>query len=199
VREPPDVRDLVGDDLPPEELARLRRVDALLRRVPAPPAEVPHSLTQAVAQLPLVRTPWTRRRVALALALAAALAALFFGLGRWTDDDGFDARAAVPLQATEQARGATAMIEVGARDEASGNFELRLTVSGLPRLPGEGRYYVLWLERDGEYAATCGTFDVAEDATSVEMTVSYALDEYDAWVISEHGEETPPLLRARIG
>jgi hypothetical protein len=149
--------------------------------------------------VPLTGIRWTRPRVGLALAFAAALAALFFGIGRWTDGGGFDASRAVALQATDQARGAAALIEVGERDEASGNWKLRLTVSGLPRLRGEDRYYVLWLERDGEYAATCGTFDVAEDATSVEMTVSYALDEYDAWVISEHGEETPPLLRARIG
>jgi hypothetical protein len=199
LREPPDFRDLVGEDLPPEELARLRRVDALLRRVPAPPHEVPHHLTQVVASLPHERRMWTRPRLALALAIAAAVAALSFGLGRWTDGEEFDTRIAIPFEATEEARGATAVVEVGGRDDASGNQKLRLTVSGLRPLRGDARYYVLWLEKDGEYAATCGTFDVSEDETSVDMTVSYSLADYDAWVISEHGEATPPLLRAKIG
>ena len=36
MREPPDLRDLVGGELPSEELEQLRGVDAMLRRVPAP-------------------------------------------------------------------------------------------------------------------------------------------------------------------
>ena len=44
-------------------------------------------------------------------------------------------------------------------------------------------YYVLWLAKDGEYAGTCGTFDVS-GRTTVDMTASYDLREYDAWVIS---------------
>ena len=35
--EPPDLRELVGDDVPEQELARLRQVDALLRATPSPP------------------------------------------------------------------------------------------------------------------------------------------------------------------
>jgi hypothetical protein len=201
VREPPDLRHLVGDDLGPEELERLRRVDDLLRRVPAPPPVLPHSLTQAVAQLPL-GTPslFTRRRAAVAVALAAALAALAFGIGRWTAGDGFETRFTVPMQATDHAPGASALIRVGEPDEASGNWPLELDVSGLPPLRGDG-YYVLWLAKGGEYAATCGTFAVAEGETMVHMTVSYRLRDYDAWVITAHTEqEEPPwLLRATIG
>jgi hypothetical protein len=201
VREPPDLRDLVGgDDLTPEELERLRRVDTLLRRVPPPPAEVPQALTQAVAQLPLpAASLFTRRRAALALAFAAAVAALAFGVGRWTAGEDFDARLSVPMDATEHAPGATALIRVGERD-ASRNWMLELDVSGLPKLPPDG-YYVLWLAKDGEYAATCGTFSVGEGETTVRMTVSYRLSDYDAWVITAHSQddEDPPwLLRARI-
>jgi hypothetical protein len=199
LREPPDLHDLVGDDLSPEERERLRQVDALLRRVP-PPAEVPHGLTQAVAELPLSRpTLFSRRRAALVLAFAAALAALAFAAGRWTADGDFDARLSVPMEATEHAPGASALIRVGERDDATGNWTLELDVSGLPRLPADD-YYVLWLAKDGEYAATCGTFAVGEGETRVQMTISYRLRDYDAWVISAHGdgEDEPWLLRATI-
>jgi hypothetical protein len=200
VRKPPDLGDLIGDDLTPEERERLARADALLRRVPPPPGEVPQGLTQAVAQLPLFKPSLlTRRRAVLALAFAAALAALAFAAGRWTAGDEFDARLSVPLEATEHAPGAIGLIRVGERDDASGNWTLELDVSGLPRLP-PADYYVLWLAKDGEYAATCGTFSVGEGETSVRMTVSYRLREYDAWVITARSgeDDSPWLLRATI-
>jgi Anti-sigma-K factor rskA len=198
LKEPPDIRELVGEDVPDEQLEELRRVDSLLRSVPAPPPQVPARLTQAVTALTLPAPFWTRRRTALAVALAAALAAGFFGIGRLTSDPGVEARATVPLHGTEAAPEAAAVIQVGERDEKSGNWELILEVSGLPRLP-EDRYYALWLEKDGEYAAACGWFNVGEGITTVRMTVSYRLSQFDAWVISEHDEDSEPhLLRADL-
>jgi hypothetical protein len=115
-----------------------------------------------------------------------------------TSDPGVEARATVPMHATEAAPEAAAVVQVGERDEKSGNWELILEVTGLPKLPGE-RYYTLWLEKDGEYAATCGSFNVGEGTTTVRMTVSYRLSQFDAWVISEHGDEPEPhLLRANV-
>jgi hypothetical protein len=184
VREPPDLRDLVGER-PPEELARLREVDSLLRRVPAPPHELPASLTQAVAQVPLGGRMRNRRRATLALAFAAVVvAALAFGLGRWTGDD-FDPDYTVDMAPTASAPGATASVQVGERDEDSGNVELLLDVSGLPKLD-EGEGYALWLEQDG--------------STTVRMTVAYDFRDFDAWVISAAGRDDapPPLLTAEI-
>jgi Anti-sigma-K factor rskA len=200
LREPPDIRELIGDDVPDKQVDELRRVDRLLRSVPAPPPQVPPRLTQAVTSLTLPTPFWNRRRMALAVALAAALAAGFFGIGRLTSDPGVDARATVPMHATEAAPEAAAVVQVGERDEKSGNWELILEVTGLPKLPGE-RYYTLWLEKDGEYAATCGSFNVGEGTTTVRMTVSYRLSQFDAWVISEHDDDTGPephLLRANV-
>jgi hypothetical protein len=198
MREPPDIRELVGDDVPEEQLQELRRVDRLMRSVPAPPAQVPARLTQAVAALALPRPFWTRRRTALGVALAAALAAGFFGIGRLTSDPGVEARATVPLHATRAAPEAAAVIQVGERDEKSGNWELILEVTGLPKLPPD-RYYDLWLEKDGAYAAQCGTFNVGEGTTTIRMTVAYRLGNYDAWVISEHDADAKPhLLRADV-
>ena len=199
MREPPDLRDLVGEDLPPDELERLRRADALLRAVPAPPAEVPNSLTQSVSRLAeRPAATQSRRRLALAFALAAVLAAASFGLGRWTNGDDFETRFTVAMQPTENAHDAAAVIRVGERDEA-GNWELELDVSGLPELP-PGEYYDLWLAKDGEYAATCGIFSVAGGETTVQMNVSYRLADYDAWVITRRQADGDPpwLLQAPV-
>ncbi|HSE82530.1 MAG TPA: anti-sigma factor [Gaiellaceae bacterium] len=199
MKEPPDLRDLVGGELSPEELERLRAVDTLLRRVPAPPHDVPASLTAAVAEVPLTPRRGQRgRRVALALAFAAVLVAVSFGIGHWSGSR-FDAAYSVQMAPTTNAPRAQAVVQVGERDEDSGNVELLLDVSGLPKLdPGEN--YALWLERDGEWAATCGYFAVGEEQTSVRMTVSYDFFDFDAWVISavERSDEHTPMLEATI-
>ena len=196
MKEPPDLCELVGDDLPPEELERLARADALLRSVPPPPAEVPQSLTSAVLRVDAATPLWTRRRLAGALGLAAALAALFFGVGAWTTGGGFDARATVALQPTSDAEDASRLINLGSKD-ASGNWEMEIVVSGLPRLP-QGGYYVLWLAKDGRYAGTCGTFSVGDGTTTVRLSASYLLDNYDEWVVTawlpDHDNAKSPRL-----
>jgi hypothetical protein len=198
VREPPDLHELVGDDLSPAELERLRGVDAALRQVPAPPHDVPASLTAAVAEVPLAARPARRRRrIAFALAFAAVLAAASFGIGHWAGSS-FDTAYTVDLTPTASAPDAEGVVHIGERDEASGNVELLVDVSGLPELdPGDS--YALWLERDGEWAATCGYFAVGAGETSVRMTVAYDFREYDAWIISATDREEPqPLLTAPI-
>jgi Anti-sigma-K factor rskA len=200
MKEPPDLPELVGGELSPDELERLRAVDTLLRGVPAPPHDVPASLTAAVAEVPLVPRPGQRgRRVALALAFAAVLVAASFGIGHWTGSR-FEADYSVEMTPTASAPGAEAVVQVGERHEGSGNVELLLDVSGLPRLE-PGQDYALWLERDGEWAATCGYFAVGEGQTTVRMTVSYDFAEFDAWVISvvAREDDLPPLLVAEIG
>lgn len=200
MREPPELNELLGDDLEPEEVERLREVDALLRRVPAPPHEVPLSLTHAVEQASAPRLPPRRRRIAVALAFAAVVAALSFGAGRWSGDESFESAWEVEMAATEDAPGASALVRVGHRDEESGNMELVIDVTGLPPL-GPDEYYALWLAEDGEWAATCGYFSVGAGETTVRMTVSYDIREFDAWVVStgpRRDEEPRPLLEAEI-
>ena len=201
--EPRDLRELIGNDLPDEERERLERTDALLRSVPAPPASVPRPLSDAVLGIVRERPARGRRRVAAVLAFAAVVAAAL-GLGYWTGAEvGVDEEYRVVMRATDEARGASALIRVGERDEESGNVTLELDVSGLPKLP-EGGYYALWLAKDGRYAATCGTFGVGEDETTVSMNVSYDFERYDAWVITAYlpneplDAERPWLLHAQI-
>jgi hypothetical protein len=189
----PEFRDLVGDDLTPEEELELARVDSLLRSVPGPATEVPGSLTRAVEQIGTATSIWTRRRFVAAVALAATLAALFFGVGRWAGQ-GFDARASFDMTPGKTTPQASGRIELGRRDESTGNWKMRLVVDGLPHLAGND-YYVLWLARNGEYAGACGTFNV-NGRTTVDLTASYNLSEYDAWVITRVGQDSPWLLSA---
>jgi hypothetical protein len=193
VNEPRDLRELLGDDVPPDEIARLRHVDALLRTVPGPP-ELPPGLTEAVTSLPHGRPrPHRRPQRILAVALAAALPALAFFAGTRFGTDGFDERAAIPMRAGAAAPEAHATIRVGGRD-ASGNRPLRLEVRGLKPLP-RGGYYALWLAKDGEYGATCGSFRTGEGETQAEWTVSYPLGEYDTWVVTAYLPDEPPDKR----
>ena len=203
MNEPRDLRDLLGDDVSNDELRRLERVDSLLRSVPGPPPHVPASLTNAVVSAAGTRASfWSLRRVAVALPVAAAFALVFLGLGmRLGGDEGFEERAAIPMQATDAAQGAAATVRVGHADE-DGNWPVRLDVRGLPRLP-DGAYYVLWLAKDGEYAATCGYFGVRDGEASGEWTVSYRLRDFDTWVVSARmpgaaDEEPRWLLRADV-
>jgi Anti-sigma-K factor rskA len=200
--EPPPLDELVGD-VSPEVRAELADVDALLRLTPAPPPALPPSLREGPPAVQQRRGPlWTPRRVAVAFVAAAVLAAGFFGLGRWVEsDDGFESTAAVAMQATKDAEGASAWIRLGPVDE-SGNQTVRLETSGLPELP-DGGYYVLWLAQDGDYAATCGTFAVGEGDTWAEWTVSYDFRDYDTWVVTarfpDRDDDDPPwLLKAEI-
>jgi hypothetical protein len=190
-----DFRDLVGNDLSQEERVKLERVDRLLRSVPAPPSEVPGSLDRAVNRIGTERRQWTPWRLAAAVALAVTLAALFFGVGRWTTGGEPHYRASIRMKPAASHPQAAGLIKLGDRD-ANGNWKLKLELDGLPELSGDG-YYVLWLAKDGKYAATCGTFKVRGD-TTIDMTVSYRLSEYDAWVVSEARDDAPWLLSARI-
>jgi hypothetical protein len=199
VKEPPDLHELLGGDLPEDEVERLRGVDALLRSVPPPPHEIPLSLTHAVEQLAVQPARIPRRRMALAIAFAVLVAALAFGVGRWSGAESFEEAWSAELVATEYAPDASAVVRVGERDEASGNMELVLDVSGLPPLEPD-EFYALWLVEDGEWTATCGYFSVGEGETTVRMTVSYDIRRFEAWAVStghpnEHG---PQLLRAEI-
>ena len=204
--EPRDLRDLIGEDVPPQELAALREADALLRRVPAPPPSIPDSLTLAVkreANRPASATPLRRagKLVALAAALAVAAAAGFFGLGSLLDRNDFEPTRTIAMSATRFADGASAKLELGER-EADGNWSMELDVSGLRQL-ADGGYYLLWLEKDGEYAGACGSFNVGADGQAhVRMNASYRLSDYDAFVITaeepraDHDAPPRPLFEA---
>jgi hypothetical protein len=194
--EPPHLDELIGDDVPDGLRAELERVDALLRAVPALP-ELPPRLREASPPVERQRARrFTFRRAAFGLAAVAAVAVAFFALGSWVASDNLDVQAVVPMESTENAADASGTLHLGPAD-GSGNQTIRLAVSGLPELP-QGAYYFLWLAKDGEYAAPCGTFAVGAGETTAEWTVAYDLGAYDEWVVTARGEgqprEDPPWL-----
>jgi len=187
---PPEFRDLLGDDLPAEDRARLERVHELLLAA-GPPPELPPSLAEAPdrASRPPSRLP--RRRLGAAFALAAAIALVAFvgGYVAGYERNNFDATREVSMHGTSAAPGARGVIKLGDRDK--GNWPMVLTVRGLPRLPARG-YYELFLRRDGHFLR-CGSFNVEAGATSVDFSVPYMFERNDGWIVTRwrRGEREP--------
>jgi hypothetical protein len=196
-RKPPDLRELVGDDVPADELARLGRVHELLVRA-GPPPDLPGELSEApepggtVAMLP-------KRHWRPLAALAAALALAAFGVGWFAasagDSDGeafppIDFR--VPMAGTPAAPRAVASIAVAEKDEA-GNWPLAMTIRGLPA----NASYELWLTKKGKLAALCGPFRTDGDSVAY-LNAPYRLRQYDGWVVTRVGEKRFLLKTTKV-
>jgi hypothetical protein len=192
---PPEFRDLVGDELPAEERARLERVHDLLVEA-GPPPELPPSLAEVPGTSEQAPTWLPRRRAGAALSLAAAIAVAAF-LGGYVAGfrhNSFDSTREVAMHGTSVAPSARAVIKLGRQDKA-GNWPMVVTVQGLPLLPERG-YYELWVMRDGRFLR-CGNFNVEADTTSVEFSVPYTFERSDDWIVTRwhRGEEKPgPVL-----
>ena len=185
--------DELTKDLSPEERKRLQRVHDLLVEAGPPPA-LPASLRRTPTP---ERRPFSLQRRAVAIALAAAIAVVAFGAGFFAGEGGddFEPVRTVAMRGVGSAAGAAATIEVGERDSA-GNYAVVLHVQGLERVGPEG-YYELLLTQDGEPIASCGTFKVETDGTSVPMTVGYEIDRFDDWVVTAHPQrhlDNPPIV-----
>jgi hypothetical protein len=192
--EPRDLRSLVGDDVDAAELDRLGRVHELLLEAGPPP-----ELSPTLRSPPSVgreRRSWTfswfgSPRTAAAVAIAAAGAAAFFGIGYLAGHNsggGFHARRTVLMHGTSVAPNARASIEVGSAD-ANGNTPMLVHVSGLAKLGGRA-YYELYLTRQGRPVLTCGTFN-AGTRISFRLTIPYKLKGYDGWVVTRERWKTP--------
>ena len=192
-RQGPDFDELIGADLEGEERVRLRRVHELLIAA-GPPAELPPELepVEEIATVVPLRPRASRRRLAVAAALAAALSVMAFGLGFFVGDNG-NAQAVQPERVIEMTgqdgRASLAILPV---DEA-GNWPMRMTVQGLPRL-AKGEEYELWLSRDGKPVKPCGTFVVADEGrTVVALNAPYKLKSFDGWVVTRRGSQETVL------
>ena len=184
-----------GDDLAPEEEAKLRRVHDLLVQA-GPPPDLPPALehpaepTDAeVLQFPLL----PRRRWAVLAVAAALLVVAGFGGGYlWGHSKAkpapFAARHVVAMHGPQ----ALAVIRIGTRDDV-GNWPMQFEVTGLPKQHDSAAYYELWLTRHGKPTAPCGSFRVHDKTTRVRFTVPYSLRGVDGWVVTEQpaGMHTP--------
>jgi hypothetical protein len=178
-----DVREIIGDDIPPDELARLERLHTLLEQA-GPPPELSPGLVSAPPPPEAPVIPFPRRYRFTAVAAAAVVAGVLFGVGYLVGSGPGD-RAEHTI--TMAGRGATAELDVFEKD-AAGNWPMELRVTGLE--PGR---YELWLTRKGELAASCGSFAVAERETTVPLNAPYKLRTYDGWVVVVSGESEPLL------
>lgn len=186
---PPRFDELVGDDLDDEDRARLRRAHEALVTA-GPPPELSERLLRAPAP---PAAPLGRRRLA-GLALAAALAAAAFA-GGWLyaggERVGFGSDFVLAMEGTEAAPAASARLVVGEID-AAGNWPMAMEVNGLP----DGRYELL-LTKDGEPAASCGTF-LVEGETVAYLNAPYRLREFDGWVVVPEGSERVVLATDEV-
>jgi hypothetical protein len=188
-----DFRDLVGDDLTPEEEARLRRVHELLLEAGPPPELPPElaSLEPPEAEIKLF-PHLPHRRWAAAAVVAAAVAAIAFGAGYLlgdSGDGGFQTEALIAMRPPSGEGLARASIALGPADKA-GNWPLLLRVTNLPEQP-RGRYYELWFVKDGK-RVTCGTFRVTSKTTAVELNAPYRL-KGGGWIVTRDGSTTAVL------
>jgi hypothetical protein len=190
---PPDFHELLGEDLPAEERARLRGVHDLLVAA-GPPPELSPALERAPSVGGSVHV-LPRRRRAAALLVAAAVAAAVFGGGFLTGavTHGGGAKSAVtviPMHGTHAAPNALASISLEDVDKA-GNWPMRFTVQGLPKLP-RGGYYELYVTKHGRITASCGVFNVHGGRTTVNLNAPYTKG-FDGWIVTKHLPGRPKL------
>jgi hypothetical protein len=199
----PDFEDLVGTDLEPEERDRLRRAHDLLIAA-GPPPELPPELADPMGPPePEVIPFWNRRRNAALAVLAAALAALAFGIGYLTghtkSDQSFTEGAIVMSGTVAAPEGAHGSVQLGSKDDA-GNWPMLVRVSTLQKLP-QGAYYTLWMTKKGHPAAPCGSFVVrgGDHPTEVKFTVAYKRTSFDGWVVTlqKRGQHDPGRVLLR--
>ena len=200
----PDFDELVGNDLPAEERARLKRAHDLLVSAGPPP-----ELTPALETPPdpesgsnVAWLPRRRRGTMLVLAATFVLAAFALGflIGDRSEDSGateFEAQRTVVLG---ESGSQVAVVRLGEADP-NGNHPMLVTVEGLERQSG-GDYYTLFMLRKGKPVAVCGTFNVAgTEATTVRLTTGYGFDRYDGLMLAEYrasDHKDYPLLRAPL-
>ncbi|MDE3026262.1 MAG: hypothetical protein KGI93_11915 [Acidobacteriota bacterium] len=183
---PPDFDELVGPDVDAADRARLQRVHALLVQAGpppelSPPIEAGPTLAMTMGRR---RRSSVRRRV-LVLAAALGVLALAFLAGYITGNGGNVTTGTVlQLTGTRAAPRAFASLQLEPADSA-GNWPMKLSVKGLPRL-GAHMVYEVYLMRGGRPYAPCGTFRVAAGpaATVVQLNAPYYLEHGDSWIVT---------------
>jgi hypothetical protein len=198
----PDFDQLIGADIDGEDHERLRRVHELLIQAGPPPELSPEIESGPTLAMTFGRAPRKRRRSIALLAAALALVAVAFLAGYATGNrNGLSPEHTLSLVGTKAAPGALASLQVEHKDSA-GNLPMHLSVTGLPKLPPRG-YYTVYLVRNGEAYAPCGTFIVAGKThlTSISLNAPYDVRSGDTWVVTKqmpgHHEAGTVVLQPR--
>jgi len=201
----PDFDEIVGEDAGTAERERLRRVHDLLVTAGPPPELSPELEAGPTLAMSLDRRRshgWGRRRIMLLAAAIVALALAFLGgfmTGNSSDSGSVSSAKVLELHGTALAPDALASLRIDPADPA-GNWPMKLSAVGLPKLPPHG-YYAVFFTRHGKILAPCGTFIVRNTETGVSITLNapYELEKGDSWVITrqEPGEHTPGRIVMR--
>jgi len=171
-----DLRDLIDDDVDPEELERLQRVHTLLEQAGPPPSLSPGLARPPASGGDVIAFP--RRYRPFAAVAAVAAAAVLFTVGYLVGDSGPSTEFTVTMTGSG---GASASLEIYTKDHA-GNWPMRLHVDGL----ADGRY-ALWLTRGGRLAEPCGSFAISTGTANVALNAPYKLRSFDGWVVVPSG------------
>jgi hypothetical protein len=197
--------DELAEGATPEERARMRRAHDLLVAA-GPPPELPPHLAEAPRERPErppALTTLPRRRFGAFATAAVGIAAAAFLVGYIVSNVGGSSDASVvvsiPMRPTAAAPHSAALIDVYKGGEG-GNIPLKLTVSGLRKLP-EGGYYELWLTRvvEGKQhrVVSCGTFVASTERVQVALNAPYRLGEgKPGWIVTRHtrGATATPVV-----
>lgn len=180
-----DFDDLVGTDVPGAERERLRGVHELLVQA-GPPAELPAGLQSAPSPRELRPRRVRRRALLLAAAVTVLTVGVTFSVGYAV---GSRSTATSPLheqlalKGTSAAPQARATLDVS--QEVGGNWPMTLYVRGLPRAAAP-TYYVVWLVRQGQLVAPCGSFVVSKPSNplTLQLNAPYSLEQGDTWIVT---------------
>jgi len=190
---PPDFREFVGEDLPPDEAARLRRVHDLLVAA-GPPPELSPALERTPAPPAATITRLVARRWKATALLAAAVAVAAFGVGYLAGSSGngnggsseaFAAQHVVRLHGSGAMRDATVVVRLGKRD-STGNVPMAVTAEGLPHRPA-GQFYYLYMTKGGKRIVVCASFNVdgGNKETNLSFVVAYPLKPFDGFAVTQ--------------
>jgi hypothetical protein len=188
--------DELAEDATPEERARMRRAHDLLLAA-GPPPELPPHLAEAPVEReekPPALTTLPRRRFGAFATATVGIAAAAFLVGYIVSGIGSSSNEvspvrSIPMRPTAAAPHSAAVIDVLDGGEG-GNIPLKLTVSGLRKLP-EGGYYELWLTRvvkgKQQRVVSCGTFVANADRLQVALNAPYRLEDgKPGWIVTRH-------------
>jgi hypothetical protein len=194
----PNFDELIGTETTGAERERLRHAHELLVQA-GPPPELPPSLQKAprFGVFSLQQRRIVKRRALVLLAAALSVAVVFFagyavrGGGSSNATKG-GTPTLLALKGTRAAPNARATLAVW--HARNGNWPMRLSVAGLPKLPPR-TYYEVYLVRNGKPWGSCGAFRIASNsprAVTLPFTAPYSLQKGDSWVVTRQGPGAEP-------
>jgi hypothetical protein len=184
----PRFDDLIEADVPDAERSRLQHVHDLLVAAGPPPELSPRLEAGPTLAMTLSRPAKPRgRRIAL-LAATIAILAVAFVLGYVAGNRGgglASAQTTMQLSGTHAAPAALAALKILPAD-TSGNWPMKLTATGLPKLGRDG-YYEVFLVRNGKIYAPCGSFVSKGNTRGIDVTLNapYDLQPHDTWIVTK--------------